>query len=241
MTCGQHPDSLALVEVPSETSSSGTWCGFEVRPGTLADALWEMEGCGGRSTGRPVAPAPGASCGSYTVGKMLPEGGEEVRLPAQTGAGNSTSKGAEAGRCKELSRKAPDSVWLVHGVGVEHRFSDVRASTCLQSPDALPVCSGRLRRAGSLLHPGSAGKPWEALELGEGKAASGPGHSCWDPVLTPWSAQPGLELEAGSGTTAGRLALKEKGKVREKRWREGDRPDGLLFCKTQNRFQHRAF
>ena len=211
------------------------------RPGALADALWEMKGWGVGGTGRPVAPAPGASCGTYTVGKMLPEGGEEGRLPAQTGVGNSTSKGAEAGRFKEHSRKAPDSVWLVRGVGVGHRFSDVRPSTCSRSPDALPVCSGRLRRAGSLLHPDPAGKPCEALEPGVGRAASGPGHSCWDPVLTPRLAQPGLELEAGSGNTAGMLALKEKGKVREKRWREGDRAHGLLFCKTQNRFQHRAF
>lgn len=56
------------------------------------------------------------------------------------------------------------------------------------------------------------------------------------------SAQPGQgpELEAGSGgSEAGTLTLQRRGKVKGRRGREGG-PDGLLFCKTQNRFQHRA-
>lgn len=74
-----------------------------------------------------------------------------------------------------------------------------------QMPPAM--CSGKLRRAGSLLRPGRPqGEPQDSLEL----EASGSWTGHWGSVCPDTLAQrrQGLELEAGSGNEAGTLGSK---------------------------------
>lgn len=167
-----------------------------------------------------------------------------MRLPAPPGGkgvsdnGNSPYKGTEAGKCKECSKKAPDSEWLVREVEVGPGFSNDRPSACSRTPDAFRVCSGKqegweLASADSWEPPGAGSM--RSLERGAGRTVT-ESRTCLLGFCLDTLAQPsrGLELEAGGGNKAETLVLKRKGKgQREKMERGREAQTASCFAKLK--------
>lgn len=131
-------------------------------------------------------------------------------------------------------------MWLVPRSGGA-RVLPCQAQHLLTAPRAPPPPPPPPRRVPWLTLGGwelrDPGNPWSC------KRAAwrvGPVHGRQDSVLHLRSAQPGPELEFGRGNGAGRW-FQNAEQRRAEREMEGDRPGGLFVCKTQNRFQLRAF